>query len=557
MKAFLDGTPVKYPNDTLLYPTFTLRQEDANGDKVFNFTDDLEFEGEDRDYIYSKLVTDTNALNNTVILKFVDDCCSDKVYQFLIKPESLKWCDGDCKITAAATEYSESAEKITCLKNTLIFDNYNGFQSQTHPKMSYCLEVRPSMVQDLLIILVIATNLAYYSLIPIVVALVPLFFVINLIINFINNLEGSINNIDFDGDPSTNVLQEYLNFITLMNEISIGCGRKHPSPKVRSYANNFCGKCGLTFQSSIFNNPASDYYETVYMNAPVIKGNLSTDASNWIDKNKPLLNGEKFLNELKGIHNAKWNIENSVLIFERRDFFTPSTPWLDLTQMDSKDYTICYNWTRRPRYSYALFMYQKDAVNWIGAEASDRWGSYVEWNNPYSPLQKDEFRPLFAFSPCRFRDDGIDRDVLSDYKNAPFVGNIIQNYDNVILMNEGKCYTPMLLIWDSTTGYDNSKVRIFFPPGNAGTGLNQCYNYAYWFDEGYPGNMYDRFWAIDNPRTAAWQGKDFSVEVFVKCATQNSINLDGQIMTPEGLSTKIISVEINTRDNKLTITGTL
>jgi len=102
---------------------------------------------------------------------------------------------------------------------------------------------------------------------------------------------------------------------------------------------------------------------------------------------------------------------------------------LDLTILDAEDYSICWTWSKKPRYSYGNFTYQKDAINSIGNEANDRWSDIVEWNNPYSSLQKGSFEPTLEFATCRFRDDGIDRDVLSFYENAPFIGPIIQQFD--------------------------------------------------------------------------------------------------------------------------------
>lgn len=558
MLVYLDNIPLAYPTPSLTKPKFTLRKKDETGETAFSFSGDMTFEGSDYDYIYNKLVTDPNAIINQVELKFVDDCCTvPKVYLFWIKPESLKWCEGSCSITGAAVEATLSQEQLTCLKNTLIYDDWNGFKSMAHPRMSYCNELRPDWLHDVLIILTIATWTSFLAYGPMLIVVATTIMTINLVIQAINALGGNIDEIDLDDDPSTNALQEMNNWVNKLLGNSFGCGRKHPSPLVRDYIQNVCGKCGIGFSSSIVNDPASDYYNLVYHNAPVNKGIDPSDSTTyWIEENKPLLNGTKFLNQIKLPFNADWKIQNSVLHLERRDFFIPSTPWLDLTTLPEKQIVkICWNWTKKDRYSYGNFYYQKDGVNWVGSEAIDRWGDIVEWNSPYSVLQKDEFLPPIPFAACRFRDDGIDGDVLTKYEDLPTISGLIGPYKRSIILNSHTCFTPMLLIWD---GQDRANAKVnnqsaFFP---ALAGINEFFNYPMWIKAGYPGNLYDRFWYIENPRYSNWKGFDFTAEIIFTCTEINALNLDGMVKTSRGLG-KVDSVDVDYTTNTMIIKGTV
>lgn len=570
MKLFLDNILVTYTDVKLLQPTFTLRKQDESGNAAFSFTGDMTFYGPDYTYLYQKLVTDINARSNKVELKFIYDCCPDLApFVFEINADSLKWCDNECFITAAAIEKSSTSDQITCLKNTLIYDNYNGFQNKQHPRMSYCNELRPNWLHDVVLILVILFCFCILALAPIIVVLGVLVFIINKIIDAVNLIPNvNINKIDFDNNPETGVFQEMKNFRDQMLSFAIGCGRKHPSPLVRDYADNVCGKCGLLFQSTIFKNGASAYFNTVFVNAPIQKGTQITDNTTyWIDQNKPILNGIMFFDKLKAIHNAKWVINGGVLQFERRDAFAPGLPWLDLTTYASEKVNVCYSWSKKTRYSYANFQYQKDGINWVGGEALARWGDIVEWNNPYTPNQKGAFEPLLEFAACRFRDDGIDRDVLSAYKNAPFIGPIIKQYNNTMLFNSHQCFTPMLLIWDPNTGVENGKVdptAAYFPntPSEGDdkyqqyVGGNQFYNYPYWFNANLPGNLYDNFWSIDNPKLSTFQGFDFTAEVQFDCAILAAIDLNGTVKLSKGLG-EVKEITLNFATNKIIISGTV
>lgn len=575
MKVYIDNYPLAFPLDSLKKPVFTFRKKDELGQDAISFSGNLTFIGTDYDYIYAKLISSPTALDNVVVLKFVDECCTPElVYEFNIKSDSLKWCDNSCEMDAAAIEKSIESEQLNCLQNTLIWDNWNNFQSKQHPRFSYCNELRPSWMHDCLLVLIIIACQLMLVLTPVILVLATIIYAINVVINAINSLipgtDNDLNTIDFDNDPSTNVFQEIKNFANNLLQLAIGCGRKHPSPLVRDYADNVCNKCGIQFQSTIFTNPSSAYYNACWHEAPVDKGTEPIDTTTyWLPRNQPLLNGVLFFNKLKGLFNAEWNIKNNILTFERHDVFAPTTPWLDLTILDPEDYQICWNWSNKKRYSYGQFYYQKDAVNWVGGEANDRWGDIVEWNNPYSALQKGDLTPAFDFTTCRFRDDGIDRDVLSFYKNAPFIGPTIQQYDGAILLNSHTCYTPMILIWDPTSGVANAKVSgsaayfIGIPNDanhnpNVGftVGVNQFYNYPMWFKEGYLGNMYTNFWGIENPKLTNYQGFDYIATVELKCANLQNKNLDGMIKTSKG-NAKVREIVVNYETNQMIISGTL
>lgn len=571
MIIYIDGILVVNPADNLEFPNFTFRKQDETGDRAFSLTGDLTFTGADYDYLYAQLVTSPNALENKVILKFINDCCPQKqTYEFYINHESLLWCEKSCDLTASAIEKSIADEQFTCLKNTLIWDDYAGFQSIQHPRMSYCNELRPNWLGDLMIIIVLALYTAFLTMGPILAVIAAIIVVINFIIGVnntiidaINSLGGDLDNvdpIDLDGDPTTNAFAEFSNWIDSILALGVGCGRKHPSPLVRDYINNFCGKCGLTFSSSILNNPGNEYYNLVYINAPINKGTLEADNSTyWIDENKPILSGLQFLDQMVVPFNAKFEIQNNILTFERRDHFVPKTPWLDLTTW--KDAEVCWSWSKKERYSYADLRYQKDGVNWVGSEAVARWGDIVEWNaSPYSSLQKGAYEPLMPFAACRFRDDGIDRDIYTFYETQPTINTLILRYKNAMIMNSHNCYLPMLVIWDGQSrgnAFADKFTNIYYPNLAGVVGANQYYNFPMWFKDGYAGNLYDRFHYIENPRVSGYQGFDFTATVDFTCALLSAVDVEGVVRTVRGDSKGPLTISINFKTSQLTIKGSV
>lgn len=615
MKIFLKNKSqgqvhqVAYPDDTLLKPTFTIIRKDEEGFKAFSVSGDLVFIDEDYTFIKNELIDHVNALENEVEITFVDDCCptGDDEYIFKILPESLKWCENSCTLTAAAVEKSQEEEALKCLRNTMIWDdtptNWSdgvSFKKRQHPRMTYCNEIRPQWHHDFVmiaaIILVSISNTLWPITIMLAISIVPVIKTIQFIVNAINSIPGvnvslpsELENFLDQFDSVKEVMDKFKDVENMMIDNIIGCGRKHPSPLVRDYAKNVCAKCGLVFNSSIFNSGNSDYFNAVYHFAPVDKGTPKNDFTTfWIENNAPNLSGVQFFDQLKGLFNAEWNVKNGVLQFERKDFFQPKTPWLDVTQLEETEYELCYNWSKKPRPAYASFEYMRDAVNTVGAEANFRWGQrFLEWNKPPKSGQKGEFKPLLEFAACRFRDDhirmndGPERDVLTFYENFALtqkrIADRIKDFKNVMLLNQHLCYTPMILIWDPSfdpagTGNTVQDARVnpdqfipnsgdpnlpLFQNNSKATPPGEYYNYPMWFDSQMPNNMYTNFWQIEDPRNAGFkQGIDYQLTVELTCVRITQRDLFGMVKTPLG-NGRIDEIVISYPTNTMTIKGTI
>lgn len=571
MKVFIDGIPIQNPTDNLLEPKFTLRRKDEDGVFAVSFTGELDFTGADYTYIYAKLVTDPNAINNFIVLLFVDDCCENKEYQFMIKPESLKWCTGKCEITANAVEYSPESQAYTCMENTLVWDNWNNFKTASHPRMKYCLEYRPSLLQDAMLILGLFTVFGATTILAMFATLLlPLIGLVNAIVTAINTLLPSgdeLGEITIGGFDDPIDIFNYVKdlFESTNGTLIAGCGYEHPSPLVRSYLSNVCGKCGLTYQSSIFNEPNSakpnnDYYNLVYFSAPVKSGRIGLPFFKkplvpFIEENEPIHNGKTFNDEILKPFNGAWDIVGTTVRLERHDYFETQIPWFDVTTYDpEKVVSECFEWSKQRRPAYATIGYQRDAIDWCGSEATDRWSDIIEWNLPVNPLQKGAFDQLFPYSTARFRDDGIERDVLSDYDWMPYgIGQNIKDGRGNMIMNSGISFVPKLLIWDGQS-YSDGKVKRWTKPGS---GTDQAVNYPMWVDANIPDNLYDRFWQIENPRNASFSGQDYTITVIWDCATVNAVNVNGTVMTSQGLSKTIESIDLDFSNSTMVIRGTV
>ena len=78
-----------------------------------------------------------------------------------------------------------------------------------------------------------------------------------------------------------------------------------------------------------------------------------------------------------------------------------------------------------------------------------------------------------------------------------------------------------------------------------------------WFSGAAPGNLYDRFHAIENPRTSNYQGFDFEATVEFDCALLSAVDVEGVVKTSRGNSKGPLTIVENHANNTLTIKGTV
>ena len=491
--VFLNG--IQLPSDEVegtrsLTINITVEDE-RNGRQSKAMSGELTFYGSAYAAIKAAIIDDPGGKMVDLPLDIYEDCSTPNILVFrgVLKGNTVGWCDDGCSCTGTAVEKTEQTDAMDCIMSTLIADNRNGFRSQQHPRMSYCDDPRPGAMHQTLLILGAILKTIMLALTPVVIIMTVIVSVINLIIDAVNVLPGvNIDHIDFDGDSSTNLLDEWQNLQTKLELNMIGCARKHPSPLVRSYILNVCSICNLNFQSSVLNTPGNPYYNSVLFSAPVMEG--SKDGSTtYIDDNEPIKTLDVFLDELADVFNAGWRIQGTILRFERIDQLPPSAPWIDLDTLKAQKRLIgdvCYNWQTEDIPAFAMIGFMQDMSDGVGNEARKRYEHVFEWNNPFNPAQRGEQRLTFQYGMLRQRNDG-GPDGLKGWEQAPlnFYYPSIASTTQYIQLMRGTASMPKLLIWDGNMS--NGRVVNFnadyqvnetgvapltvYPPNQPGMGL--------------------------------------------------------------------------------------
>lgn len=589
LRIELNGTLITGRLDGTENFSVTLRQADEDGRLAKSFSSELTFYDDGYTLLKTELIDDPNGFSKEVSVKIYDECCREAVFEGVIKGDGIDWCEPGCFITANIVEDDDA---INCVRSTLIWDDHNGFLSRSFPPIRYCIEIRPEFIQYVLIGLLFNLNLVFFS---VILALIPAIFVIFGLIYLICNVISAVcsfvirfrilrftiqigpicnaPNCNSGFTNPINVINNVIDVFRDLNTAIIPCGRFHPSPYLRDYVENACSKCGLTFQSSILNNPSSPYYNAVGVWAQIKKGRKkdSTDYSVQNDNN-PVETLETFLNTyLKPLFNADYKISNNVLVFERKDFFLNTQTWVDtellLANGDLINSEICYNWTDKERYAFGRFEYTLDGQDYIGNEAKNRYNDIVEWNVPYSSGQSGFLQRTIPSSPARHRQDGIDTDIFTFHEtalggviNAVFFG-AFSDYDRALLINQHTFFNPKFLIYDPSSGTDG-EIKYDYPNsfcgGDPGAAPDERYNYPFWFLEGYSNNLYSNFHFIENPRLPGTTNFDFKFQFRFDCDTYRSFDFSKTVRLIKGgtiVNGRIREIEVDFVKRTISVSG--
>ncbi len=535
---------------------------------------ELQFFGDAYFFVREYLLDHVASPLNGIDVKIEIENCGD-IVDFVIKSDGLNYCTDDyCNIEV---NLKQKDDFYTCIYSTLITDNHLGMfdGKYEHPRFSYCNEFRPTILLSLLFQILGVVGIIAMVLGLFLTVIKGILSVLVSILNFISfgklkKLKKAIKEIPDLGDIRSWFLELFVDLF--------GCGREHSAPLIRDYIKNVCSKCGITItQDSIplFFSPDSEYYNLTLLSAEVRKG-VDKDSNNfWINDNDPLLTLDMLLDKLKKVFNAKWFIKGGVLFFDHVDKLDNQEYLFDFIGEDRNLIldNICFSWNTVTKPAYVRVGYSVDAFDNLTSDCQKRYNDIVEFNKPINPiLSGSEDRTLIDFAPTRFRNDGIDKDYVSQTLNpAGTWGDIIgviftgptylvsrnaikqrmQRYNYSVLMQNNTTMLPRLIIWDGKTKRAAKAVKKYqyghlLPSPNdkyntSGIPYNQSekfdyqyddflkenthlINYPMYFDAMYKGNLWD-FHQSEDPRINPNFNKEFELSIPLCCENLQSLNI--------------------------------
>lgn len=424
------------------------------------FSGTITFEGDAYQYLKKWLVDDISALVNVIEVQIEHVGCGS--YQDLvISAKELTWCEDN--ICTFDVNIKQKEESMTCITNTLITDNWQGWfptrskipsNGKKHPRFSYCNEIRPNgmlvFVWWLILLLMpvytvvgVIIGTLINSIILIMISILALFAVFSQKVrDKIKELEDKMIQWDDITDLVDGMLIE-----------SSGCGREHPAPLIRDYIKNVCDKCnvqvnattaGIFFDTQFRLETSFDrqmgevpqprwnpHYNACYLSGVAQKGirrlnripflgNLANNTTDfWLPENSPLLTLSQFLDQLKGVYNADWRVVNNTLYFQRKDFWLDGDYVFDFTE-NAEDRALliqglCYEWSGEKTAAHIKMEYTLDGADTAGNNAASQMSGLVSFGNAtLNPAVEGVNTKRFPFGPTKFRLDGASGDYILD-----------------------------------------------------------------------------------------------------------------------------------------------
>lgn len=565
LQVKINGTPITGRIEGLEDFTLNYSRDSETGRTQKSYTNQLKFYDDAFNIIYPLMVANPNGLNQSANVEIWDDCCNAPVYRdLIIRGDMVDFCTGDCFVTARLTRQDPDELIYQCLNKNEISSNKNGYfnypytdpitgQTNSNPRFPlvvYCNELRPNWLMAVLLSILLLNVWFKITFIPFIVfAIGGLSIVITAICGVLKLLETIINGIlpgnpvDITPPPCDNFLQdpfflikEVSDFVDRIIQNFIGCGRKHPTPLYRQYVENACQICGINqFNSSILNDPNSEYYNALYFNAPADAGSRS--AVGYISENRPTATMSAWLDMIAKDFNARWWINQGQLYFERKDYFLnqPVIYDADINQ-ETGDILegVCFTYNEGKLFSSIKVEATMDALDDVGNEDRNRYTVYFDYGS--NPNWEGANKKMLSYSPSRYRNDGIEADVLTFFDNLPLSnliwGNNISQFSKALLMAKGTASNPKMLIWDGQS-YTDAYVKIYNGVQNMPAMVNSGQS-----------DLYDKFHRIDDPNINPFRFWNAELTVRANCqlVQQLDVNRTVRLRTPYGA---IVNARIN------------
>lgn len=564
----------------------SVRNNASNSKEPVSFSANITLNGAAFNIIQSILINNPNAKANRVNITIYDDCCDTIIFRGFITESNVDWCefeegkDTHCSVTISATADTPEAAAQICLRNKIVSGNYsatapdtgtlnpmcdpddpanpdplnnNGksaFWFRVHPFVRYCTSFRPVGTQ----ILFFVAALGVYLTMPIIfLTALPILAMLDVVNFFCGGC------IDFNGDKegTGSAISSFGAFVKWFEAFISGCGYGVISPLVRDYIQNACDQCNLQFESSIFTDPTSDYYNSVYFSNQNGNGALNYlengkplrgTVRDYFENSAPLDSGYKFLNDLCKLFNAEWWVENGIVHLEPRRTDFPVL--LDLTTVvaRSRIRSICFQHSGDKIPAAAEFNYMDDGSDVTCNETKWRFDDIVDYQYPtYNPSFDGFIKREFMYARSHFLDDRVTTEATQILDDIPLINDLLfppLTTQNVLMTSNGKTTFPKLMVWDGVSR-EYAKIQRIPIPGDPG---GFYYNTPYWFAEGndppcstkpkpflgFLWNLY-RFWDKEDPRKTLQTQRRFIAEVTYTCADLASViglGVDQMVILP-------------------------
>jgi hypothetical protein len=619
-RLYLNGSPVTSKIVGLDEIEFEQKLGDKNLSQEVSFSTELTFYGAGWQIIKSILIDPVNAFQNTITVRIWDDCCQGFLpYGFKITSNDIRFCDGDCFVSARIQVADNDAEILRNAKAKKINEPSLFTDPNQIPKFNYCVENRSNFITHAIISMSLTLLILFNIFIPalviwaaaitvfiiflcafvvVILALVTaLIWIITAVVNVLNfffqiwNSLPLLPNIPLINLPNINypnivppscqnifqnpfsITQDAVDLVKLIYDFIISCDEKHPAPLVRYYLQIGGNILGCQIQSDIFQNPNSSRYDTCILNAP--ENNGRSNPPTIIGENLPPWTIAEMLDKLATAINGNWFVMNGTIYLENKDYLESQQVFFDAIN-ESADIleTACYDPSPEQPYASTLIKFAEDGREEVGNDILQQYRIEVDYqqfgntpslegrreiNIPFAPVRvrSDEMRPLIKY-------DALSWWQQLGFPNVILLGRLSATQD-YMLMEKGTTSVPKLIIWNRQSGINDAKVL------NYGQGdFNRPWKLSWLqgglrrYDPDYinsiaqpNGSLYDQF-IVNDPRTRPYVRYRFRMRIKFTCQRFRFAIPRRRVILPIGNGRiESYTISLNSRQPYIEISGTV
>lgn len=504
MKAYLNNTELKADAARLQDIDITYRKR-----RKADYANQIEFYGWAYDLIKAELIDDDFGYLKTLPFRVERTCCGGGVvFEGLVRGDKLDWDSDGCTVSASIIQNDEATEA------------YRKFESKTFiddlPETGHPYLWAPGGQGLFTTYLTVVFRIGFTTLLQ----------TIRAVLVVIESVFGDRSDLYEDFERAVNQMDE---------QIALGLGQWLNMPYLRDIINANAESEGLTVQSSIFNDPASAYYNLAYVSVLSEPYSILSRVKGVVSyKNFPVQSFTAFLDGLASIFNTDWFVKDGVLYIERRDNL-PESAAFDIS--NESDLFIEFEWLKDPKKAYFDMEWTPDATERAGSENLDLFNHIEEWNAAGNESQEGALKTTPVYAPY-FLDlpYGSKAKALVIKTFISLFGVSFSIKEPTLNLTDKYIYVPKLLpiiktgdVWKADPG-------------------NQMYGQT----------LYDSFWDIENPNTSGFRGLGFSASFTADCAFLDVAKDLTLVNLPVGNNTAlgyVKSIEVNYTSNTVTIQG--
>lgn len=253
-----------------------------------------------------------------------------------------------------------------------------------------------------------------------------------------------------------------------------GVGRWATAPLVRQILEYHFTGAGISFQSSILNDPESPYYNMAFFD--LTRGEKGSYKDTSREKRIQVMMGNSYLmtvmelvKRMADLFEAEYRIIDGTLYIEMPEFFNE----LRNTNIHRASKCTRYEYDINEMYAYGEFSFAEDGVDREGNKTLSYYRQKLEWNNPPRLSQKGKLQRYHSFAPGRFMFDhvGFRKDgffdferLIDEFRDGPesFIEGFYHNEGIIrkqdLVLTDDMTSIPKLLILEDDFDVNDAKV---------------------------------------------------------------------------------------------------